>query len=173
MIVHVIGLIAGASATGVLGFVIGDTLRHPPQWILGALALALAAFGARLVSVKLEGSRWRVPGHWARLGHIGDSAAFGFMVGTGVATALASPGFYLVAAWGLAAPEFSAVWPVFAAFGAGRAAPFLTAGVRAFRRGNDVGVELDNLVGYTSRLGLAEAVLLTALAPILLMSQAF
>ncbi|HCT75468.1 MAG TPA: hypothetical protein DGT23_02520 [Micromonosporaceae bacterium] len=158
------GLLLGASVTGVAGFLLGELLIHSPLWTLGVLAIVMAVIAAGIFGIKLEGSRWRVPGRWSRMGHIGDSGVFGLMVGTGVATALASPGFYVVLAWSLAATEYSAVWPVFLAFGIGRALPFLTIAARAYWHDRDVGEVLDPFTRITGRLGLPEALLLTALA---------
>jgi hypothetical protein len=161
--VHPIGLVLGALITGAFGFGLG-MLLHPPLWTLSVLAIPLAVISAGLAGVKLEGSPWRVPGKWSRMGHILDSGVFGVMVGMGVATALASPALYLLLAWSVAAPSWAAVWPVFLAFGLGRALPFLTLALRAYRRGTDVGEELDEMTALTPRLGLVEAALLVSLA---------
>ena len=122
---HVLSLLTGAL---VLGFVVASIAAlagRLPTAVVGAVA-AIAAAASLGVAPSLPSSPWRVPQSWARLGAAGYSAAFGFVLGLGVVTSLPSAGFAVLLAWAAAAP-WNAVWPVFAAFAAARAAPLLVA----------------------------------------------
>jgi hypothetical protein len=130
---HVLGIVGGALAAAAGWHVLGAFLGHPPRSVLGALAAVLTLVAARLLPVRLRGSPWRVPRTWSHLGHMPYAVVFGLALGTGMATALASPALYLVIAWGLTATNWAAVWPVFLAFGIGRAAPFMAISVHALR----------------------------------------
>lgn len=167
---HIAGLPLGAVGIGLVWHVLGGLIYRPPLWVLGVLALGLALPAARLVPVHLEGSSWRVPQAWGRLGHAGFSGVFGACLGTGLATALASPGLYLLVAWGVAAPAWSAVWPAFLAFGLGRVIPFTVIAVLADRRTTDPAEPMIEVEEITERLAPAEAALLTLLAAAFLLS---
>lgn len=169
--VHVLGLFAGAIAVGALLFAAGELVLHPPLWTVGVVAAALALVAARLVPVPLGGSRWRVPQEWARFGPVGYAGAFGVALGTGVATRIGSPATYALLAWGVAAPEWGLVWPGFAVFAAGRAAPFLAIAARSHRRGTYTGDQLGPVVALAGRLWPVEAVVLAALAAGLLLGR--
>lgn len=162
--VHVLGVFTGALAVAALLFAAGELTLRPPLWIVGALAVGLALVAARVLPVSLSGSRWRVPQEWARFGPVGYAGAFGVALGTGVATRIGSPAMYAVLAWGLAAPQWSLVWPAFAAFAAGRAVPFLAIAARSQRRGTYTADQLGMFSGLVGRLWLVESAVLAALA---------
>jgi hypothetical protein len=75
--------------------------------------------------VRFPSSTWQVPRTWAQRGWVTFTASFGAILGAGILTRIASPGFYVVLAWGLSAPDWDAIWPPFLAFGLARAAPSL------------------------------------------------
>jgi hypothetical protein len=182
MVGHVLGLPVGALLGATGWHLAGGLVGHPPRWVVGALAAVLAAVALRLLPVHLEGSPWRVPREWSQLGRVTYAGIFGAALGTGLATALASPALYALFAWGLVAPAWSAVWPVFLAFALGRAVPFGAIGLAGYRHARDVpdvtrdftrinadvqGM-LRRLSGLLPTLAPVEAALLAALAGLLL-----
>jgi hypothetical protein len=164
MAVHLLGLFAGALALAAVLFGAGELVLHPPLWTLAALAAALALVAARVVPLELSGSRWRVPQAIGRLGPVSYVGAFGVALGTGVATRAGSPATYAMVAWGLVAPRWALVWPVFAAFAAGRALGFLAVAARSWRRGTYSAEQLWPVVSLARRLWPVEAALLAMLA---------
>jgi hypothetical protein len=180
---HILGLLGGAIVGGAGWHLLGVLIGHPPRWMLGALAAAMAVVAAGLLPVHLDGSRWRVPREWSDLGSVWYAGIFGAALGTGLVTALASPGLYVLFAWGLTAATWSAVWPVFLAFGIGRVLPFATIGLRAYireRRVTNIGEsygridseikgELHRFNAWVARLGLVEAVVAAAVAALILL----
>jgi hypothetical protein len=157
---HVVGLLIGAIGIAWIWWQVGGLVARPPLWALGVLALVLALTVVRVLPLHLEGSPWRVPRSWGALGHAGYSGVFGAALGTGLATALASPALYLLIAWGIAAPSWSAVWPIFLAFGIGRAAPFIAIAVKADRDSSDPFEALERVASKAASLAPAEAFLL-------------
>lgn len=138
MVTHVVGLPLGALLGAAGWHLIGDLVGHPPRWVVGGLAAALAVVALKLLPIHLDGSPWRVPREWSQLGRVTYAGIFGAALGTGLATALASPALYVLFAWGLAAPTWLAVWPVFLAFALGRAVPFAAIGLTGYLRARDV-----------------------------------
>ncbi len=163
---HSVGLLAGAVGVAAAWHWLGTLAGHPPRWALGLLAVLLALVAGELLPLRLPGSPWRVPRSWGRLGHVGYASVFGIALGTGLATALPSPGLYALVAWGLAAPGWPAVWPVFGAFAAGRAVPLLVVAAHADRRRGHPDQELETASRIASRLSPAESMLFAALAVI-------
>jgi hypothetical protein len=162
-----LGTVAGAIAVAGAWHAAGAAL-HPPRWALGLLTLLLALVTARLLPLRLPGSPWRVPRSWGALGHVAYSGVFGAALGTGLATALPSAGLYALVGWGLVAPAWTAVWPVFGAFALGRVLPVLLIAVQAERRGTYPDLVMDRARTLTTFLRPAECLLLAALAAALL-----
>lgn len=163
-------------ALGALGIAAGWQLLsaatgRPPRWALAVLAALLALVAGKVLALHLPGSPLRVPRSWARLGHTGYSAVFGMALGTGVTTALPSPGLYALIAWGLFAPSWSAVWPVFLAFSLGRAVPFLLLAIHAARTNQFADHALDRARVSAALLAPAEATVLAALATVWLLGS--
>jgi hypothetical protein len=164
---YALGTLVGAFAAAGAWHALGAVLA-PPRWALGLLAVVLALVTARLLPLRLPGSPWRVPRSWGALGHLAYSAVFGAALGTGLVTALPSPGLYALVGWGLGAPAWGTVWPVFLAFGLGRALPVLLLAVQAARQGTYPDAALDRATTMTAFLRPAECLLLAALAVALL-----
>jgi hypothetical protein len=67
--------------------------------------------------------------------------------------------------------QWAAIWPVFLAFGVGRAVPLLVIAVRgAYWLDRDAGMELDGISRFTVRLGLLKTVMLVVMVPIWLVT---
>jgi len=130
---HCISLVAGAVALALLL----HALHHvwaAPQALLSALSLLAAMIWVkRRTSTRLPGSPWQVPRSWGRLGHHAYSAVFGGILGFGILTSVPSVSLYVVLGWGLAAANWSEVWPVFVAFAVGRGLPLVVLAARARR----------------------------------------
>jgi hypothetical protein len=134
------------------------------MWVLGLLAVFLAAASARLPGLRLSGSPWRVPSSWGRIGRVPYAALFGFTLGTGLLNALSSPTFFLLLAWAWFAASWPAVVLVFGAFALARALP---TAVMTAAAGQDHGVlpeVLRRIRSVTSYLFSIEAVAIMALA---------
>jgi len=113
----------GALVMGALVYLAGHALPPIGSSFTGLVAAAAALTATGLLPVRFPSSKWQVPREWARLGWVAFTASFGAILGAGVLTRIASPGFYVVLAWGLSAPDWGAIWPAFLAFGLARAAP--------------------------------------------------
>jgi hypothetical protein len=182
ILVHIVGLLVGAILAGAGWHLLGVLVGHPPRWVFGIVTAAMAVVAAGLLPIHLDGSRWRVPREWSDLGRVWYAGIFGAALGTGLVTALASPGLYAVFAWGLTAATWSAVWPVFLAFGLGRALPFATIGLGAYVRARRVSSIRDSFTridaevqavlhrfnARVARLAPAEAVIAAAVAALFL-----
>ncbi|GII97101.1 hypothetical protein [Sinosporangium siamense] len=169
ILAHVAGLPVGAVGSALIWHGIGNLIGHiPPVW-LGVISLALAAVVSGLLPIALDGSSWRVPRSWGAWEHGPYAGVFGVALGTGFVTALASPALYLVMAWGIASPEWSATWPVFLAFAVGRAIPFIFITVAAARRKEDPADPLERASPYIQKLAFVEAMLLAGLSIVFLL----
>ncbi|MGW4474362.1 hypothetical protein ACWENQ_32220 [Nonomuraea sp. NPDC004354] len=160
------GLPLGALATATTGYLLGEVTGGLPAWALGGVALVLALVAGGLLPVRLEGSPWRVPRHWAALGPVPYAGVFGVALGTGLATALSSPGLYLLVLWPLGAPNW---WPAvlpFLGVAAGRAFPLVLIAARSFSRGRHPSADLRRFSGWAGRLDVAETVILIILAAV-------
>jgi hypothetical protein len=166
----VAGVFAGALAVGVLLYATFATVANPPEWAFAALTAALALVTAGLIPIHLDGSPWRVPQSWHRLGPVGYPAAFGVALGTGFATQLSSPAAYLVLVWPTVAPGWTQIWPVFAAFAAGRALPFLAVAIRSAQRRSYPADQLEPIATATRSLPPVEAFIMASIAAWLLAS---
>lgn len=164
LVSHVAGLFAGALVTGLFLYGLFTLVPDPPSWVFAGLAALLALVVAGVIPVDLEGSRWRVPQSWSRFGRYGYPAAFGVALGAGWATRLSSPGAYLLFAWAVVAPEWAWVWPVFVAFAAGRAVPFLVVSLISAKRHTHSADQLESIVRTTRPLVAVEALVLALTA---------
>jgi hypothetical protein len=163
---HVLGLPAGAMGAAFVWTAVGTVVPDLPGWPLAVLAAGLALITSPLVSLQLRGSPWRIPREWSRFGDVAYAGIFGVALGTGMATALASPGLYLLVAWGVVAGSWHLVWPVFLAFAVGRALPFAVIVARVWRHGEQPFADLHRMNEWTQPLATPEAVLLATLAGI-------
>lgn len=125
MVAYLLSVPVGALVIGSLLFVARRMLGTAPAATVGWVALATMASASGLLPVRFPQSKWQVPREWLRFGWVAFTALFGFMLGTGVMTAIASPGFYVLLAWGLAVSHWDSLWPVFMSFGVARALPLL------------------------------------------------
>ncbi|MGI5489973.1 hypothetical protein [Microtetraspora malaysiensis] len=151
-------------ATATAGYLLGEVTGGVPAWALGGVALVLALVAGGFVPVRLEGSPWRVPRHWAALGTVPYAGVFGVALGTGLATALSSPGLYLVVLWPLGAPNWWLAIVPFLGVAAGRAFPLVLISARSFSRGRHPSADLRRFSRWAGRLDVAEAVILIILA---------
>jgi hypothetical protein len=124
----------GALAAGALLHLGARGIGYPPPWVFASVAAVGAVAAATGGKRFLPQSRWRVPREWGARGRVPFAAIFGSILGVGILTALPSPGFLALLVWALAASSWSSVWPVFLAYGAGRAVPLLVLAVWARRR---------------------------------------
>lgn len=62
--------------------------------LLAVIAMLCALFVLPVMPIALTGSPWRVPRTWGNKGIVPYATLFGLALGTGVMTALTSPGFY-------------------------------------------------------------------------------
>ncbi len=160
-----IGLLAGGLAMGAALRLLGSLVPGAlPLWPLAVVAVALALIAVRVIPIQLRGSLWRVPQSWYRFGAVSYALGFGVTMGTGVMTALSSPGYYLLLIWGLIAGGWATVLSVFAAFAVGRAAAFLVVALVAYRQDRSAGDLLDQADVLAGRLAPVEAAVLVALA---------
>lgn len=166
---YLLALPAGALVVGFSLHLLVNIFGHLPLWVVGIAALTSALIGGGVVPIRLPESGWRIPQSWVRFGHAAYAALFGGILGLGFLTAIPSIGFYALLAWGLAAPGWQAVVPVFGAFGVSRALPLLFSAMGAKRRQGYPDEELDQLEKLANRVVFPmEVILLAAIGTLLL-----
>jgi len=106
-----------------------------PAPAVSVICLLCAAAVAMERRVRVPGSSWMVPRTWARLGATGYAAAFGALLGTGVATLLPSAALYALLAVAQSAPAWWQCMAPLLAFAAARAVFTLLLTARSVRRG--------------------------------------
>ncbi len=168
---HVSGLVTSAVLVGALLYAVAHLLWGIPQLLYAAIALVLAVFASGVLPVPLPGSRLRVPQSWFQFGDMLYSAAFGIALGSGVLTALSSPGYYAVVAWGLSGEAWRETWPVFVAFAAGRALIFAV-NIGTSRKPKASALEtVDRSVAITGHFRWLECAVLASVGMLLLLSN--
>lgn len=131
LVAYVVAVLSAATATGLVFFALGRLLWQRPVQVIALAALGAALASSGLVPVRLPQSAWRVPKSWNRFGPTAFSALFGAVLGFGFLTAISSTGYYVLLVWAAISPIWSDVWPVFIAFGTGRAIPLILAAILA------------------------------------------
>jgi hypothetical protein len=124
---HVLALVTGSASLAVILAGVGSQLDLPAGASAGAIALLA---GATVLGLTPPSSPWRVPRGWAQAGDTGFAAIFGFALGLGFPTLIASFGFYALVVWGLTEP-WQATIPVFVAFGLARSLLLVAASFRS------------------------------------------
>jgi hypothetical protein len=119
----VLSMVVAAIGLSVALHGLGRVSNHPSPLLIPIVALLGVAI--RIAPIGLPETGWRVPRSWARFGHTAYASLFGAVLGVGFLTAIPAAGFYVLLAWGVAAPSWNEIWPVFAAFAGARAMPFL------------------------------------------------
>lgn len=163
------GVVAFASAavgaavlTGLILHVLASAMEHPPTVVVSAVAIMAAVLSSGATGLVLPGSPWRVPSKWSLWGQVKYATTFGGVLGIGLITALPSPGYYVLIAWGAYAGTLKEVLPVFVAYGAARATPGVI--VSSFvQPGTHPPVFVDQLRGLAARLRLLEVGLLVGI----------
>jgi hypothetical protein len=131
IVAYVVAVLSAPAATGLLSFALGRLLWQRPVQVVALAALGAALVSSGLVPLRLPQSTWRVPKSWSRFGPTAFAALFGTVLGLGFLTAISSIGYYVLLLWAATSPTWSDVWPVFVAFGAGRAIPLVLAAMLA------------------------------------------
>jgi hypothetical protein len=124
--VHVLALLAGSTSLAAVLAGVGSHLELPSAASAGAIAVLAAA---AVLGLRPPSSPWRVPRGWAQAGDTGFAAIFGFALGLGFPTLVATFGFYALVVWGLTEPWHATV-PVFVAFALARSLLLVAASSR-------------------------------------------
>jgi hypothetical protein len=161
---HTAAMLAGSAAVAAALLGMSRALGRAPVAVVAAVCVAAASAVALENRFVTPGSHWMVPRHWARLGPVGHSAAFGFLLGTGVATVLPSAAMYAVLVVAESAPRWAETLAVMLSFGAARALLVLHLTVRSALRELHPVAGLDRLRGAVRRAAPLEALLALALA---------
>lgn len=169
---YLLALPVDALVLGSSVYLLTSAFGHLAMWFVGIVALASAVFGSKAGPIRLPEIGWRIPQSWARFGYVTYAALFGAILGVGVLTAVPSIGFYALLAWGLAATDWQAIVPAFAAFGMARVLPLLLAALSAKKRGAYPDKELDGFVELSRVTFTAEVFLLSMVGMILLLQSA-
>ncbi len=153
-------LLGATTAAALLSAVATLGLR-PPVQALGVVAAIGALAEAANASRILPSSPWRIPKRWCGGGIAQTAAIFGWFLGFGFPVAISSAGIYAVWMWPLARPGVN-VWPVFLAYGFGRALPLLH--IWHIREKGDVVMSSDAIARALNLLRTSECLLLATLA---------
>jgi hypothetical protein len=93
---------------------------HWTLTIIGAMAVLCALVSLPVLPIYFVGSPWRVPQTWGQYGFWLYSALFGTALGTGILTALPSPGFYIILLTSFGSNDATLVIIISSAFAFGR-----------------------------------------------------
>ena len=118
ILAHSIGLVLGALSTATVLMTLAFWIQVPTA-VVGLLLLVLAPFRiARPTTVAPGG--WKVRREWERWGTTRYMAVFGWFLGLGFVTTMASPLLVACALWTLSQGHWPVAIPTFLAFAAGR-----------------------------------------------------
>lgn len=118
ILAHSVGLVLGALTTATVLMTLALWIQVPVA-VVGLLLLVLAPFRiARPTTVAPGG--WKVRREWERWGTTRYMAVFGWFLGLGFVTTMASPLFVVCALWALSQGNWSVAVFTFLAFAAGR-----------------------------------------------------
>ncbi|MCZ9880855.1 hypothetical protein [Arthrobacter sp. B2a2-09] len=118
ILVHSVGLVLGALTTATVLMALALWIQVPAV-VVGLLLLVLAPFRiARPMSVAPGG--WKVRREWERWGTTRYMAVFGWFLGLGFVTTMASPLFVVCALWALSQGHWAVAVFTFLAFAVGR-----------------------------------------------------
>jgi hypothetical protein len=170
IVAFVAATLFGALLTGLALFAVGQLVLQPPIQLVALVSVAAAIASTGLGPVRLPQLLWRVPRSWSRFGPTTFASLFGVILGIGVLTAISSPGYYVLVLWAIVSPAWSSVWPAFAAFGIGRAAPLALAALLSGEREGRLQVVVQQLRAVTGAVAYAETGMLVAVAVILVTS---
>ncbi len=132
--VYVLGSVIGSAVLGLLIGCIRLTISHEwsgakPSWVLlmtGFVAVCYGASDFHLMDMPRLGFSWQVPHRWRlTMRPVGYAFSYGFVLGMGITTRIASGAFYVACIWCSIMPK-----PIFSSlavmcFGLARAAPLV------------------------------------------------
>ena len=161
--VHCLGLVLGALTTATLLFLVGTAVHAPAVVAVVAFPLLGLVRLGRPGTVMPGG--WKVRRSWERFGTRPYLFVFGFFLGLGFVTTMASPLAVAVAVWALTGPPYVAVVAVLLCFALGRivttaAATWMDPGDRELESANAVRAKTPRLVIIEGALAIAAGAVL-------------
>jgi hypothetical protein len=157
------GALTGAAAVALALIGFASIVRPFPSSAASVVAFYCAGVIARIFPNIFPGSRWRIPKSWGARGSKFYAAVFGLVLGAGFVTALPSPSFYVLLAWGASAASVGGIFAGFLAFALARAAPIVLLAIREPLKGAEVGI-LESIRSAVARSRPLEVGVLVALA---------
>lgn len=133
---------------------------EPLRVVAGVVSIGMGLVAVRLIPIRLQGSLWRVPRSWTRFGPSRYRMMFGICMGTGVMTALASPGLYAVPGLALSAAHLGDVVALVYGFAVGRT---VISSIPLFMVGSSLGQNVDRTAATVNHLRWIEGVALILL----------
>ena len=161
--VHCLGLVLGAVTTASLLFLVGKVVHAPAVVAMVAFVLLGLVRLGRPGTVMPGG--WKVRRSWERFGTRPYLFLFGYFLGLGFVTTMASPLALAIAAWALTGSAYVAVTGVLLCFALGRilttaAATWMDPGDRELESANVVRARTPRLVIIEGALAIAAGVVL-------------
>lgn len=106
---------------------LGAVIGRPALWFVGISALLLSVLANPAWPTWYLWTGWRVPRQWRVYGYPTYGAIFGFVLGLGFLTEIASVGYYFLPIWNLSSLSFAWILPPSIAFGFARFLPVVLA----------------------------------------------
>lgn len=116
--VHSVGVLAGAATTALILTGLGQIIQIP-LWVVAALLLVAAPFRILRPTLVAPGG-WKVRREWERWGTVRYMGVFGYFLGLGFVTTMASPLFVVCVLWATSQGDTTLALFTLLAFGTGR-----------------------------------------------------